>query len=361
MRHALAIGTAAALLAGPVHADTRDIGMTSATKNEVFVISGVDRRGLKIGDRVFQEQQIRTGADSAAQLLFLDETALTVGPNSALVLDKAVFDPDKKVGELSVRAVSGAFRFVSGSSPSSNYTIKTPAGTIGVRGTWFILRIEGELITIAVRHGGLRFCNEAQQCLKVNAGYQIRANRTYIGAPSRASHETLDSVVQLWFASGTPSDLAQLAPGAGPPNPDFPDPNYGGNQFWWQTTRDFQPDRSHQFTSLPPPTTPEVGGCDAACKERRLQRRAALIFRHALFGLFRYAHERDLSRHDRRFATIVLLPHVIRLKREIRTIDTRQELRDFRRDVRDFKKDARKLIRCVDKRRNNFSCLGGHH
>lgn len=365
MRHTIALAATSVLFAFPATADLRDIGLTSATKNEVIVVSGSDRRGLKIGDRIFQEQGIRTGADSAAQLLFIDETALTVGPNSSLVLDKAVFDPDRKVGELSVRAVSGAFRFVSGSSPSANYTIKTPAGTIGVRGTWFILRIQGEIIEILVRNGVVRFCNLAQQCLRVTAGYKIRANRNYIGAPERASHETLDSVVQLWFTSGTPSDLSQLAPGAGRPNPDFQDggPNSTGNRFWWQTTRDFQPDQSgqppgpqQQEASLPDTPPPPPPGCTTAC-QNRLQARALRQYRHVLFRLFRFALHRDLSRHDKRFLFRVLVPRVSGLRREIRSIDDRQDLREFRRDLRELRKDAKKLIRCVDRRRNNRSCI----
>jgi hypothetical protein len=310
MRRALAIAAVAASLAAPVHANPRDIGLTSAARNEVIVVSGTERRGLKIGDRVFQEQQIRTGADSAAQLLFLDETALTVGPNSQLVLDKAVFDPDKRVGELSVRAVTGAFRFISGSSPSGSYTIKTPSGTIGVRGTWFVFLIQNDIIHIMVRHGLVRFCNIAGQCLNVLAGYQIRANDKYISAPTKASHETLDSVVQLWFASTTPGDLANLAPGAGP-------------------------------------------------LERRFQRKAAIKFTHVLLGLYRYADRKDLSHYDAKFAFFVLLPKVIRLNREIKQIDNKQEFKEFKRDLREFRRESKRLIRCVDKKRNNFRCL--HH
>jgi hypothetical protein len=360
MRRALAIAAVAASLAAPVHANPRDIGLTSAARNEVIVVSGTERRGLKIGDRVFQEQQIRTGADSAAQLLFLDETALTVGPNSQLVLDKAVFDPDKKVGELSVRAVTGAFRFISGSSPAGSYTIKTPSGTIGVRGTWFVFLIQNDIIHIMVRHGLVRFCNIAGQCLNVLAGYQIRANDKYISAPTKASHETLDSVVQLWFASTTPGDLANLAPGAGPLDPNQFNLN-NPNRHWWQTQRDFQPNpqfNQPQTTTTTPPSPPPPG-CDSICQERRFQRKAAIKFTHVLLGLYRYADRKDLSHYDAKFAFFVLLPKVIRLNREIKQIDNKQEFKEFKRDLREFRRESKRLIRCVDKKRNNFRCL--HH
>jgi len=358
MRNALIAATAVSLLAAPVHADLKDIGLTSAARNEVIVVTGTERKGLKIGDQVFQEQQIRTGADSAAQLLFRDETALTVGPNSSLVLDKAVYDPDKKVGELSVRAVSGAFRFVSGSSPSANYTIKTPAGTIGVRGTWFVLRIEGDIISILVRHGSVNFCNIAAACMRVTAGFQIRANRTQTTAPIRTSHETVDSVVKLWFGeSGT--DLASLAPGAGQ-DPNAPTgPSNSNPQFWWQTDRDFQPNRNvnqPNQASLPTtgPTGPNRPHCDsAAC----FQHKAALKFTHVLLGLHRLADRKDLSKSDKLFSFLVILPKAIKLEREIKKIDNRAEFKEFKRDLREFRRDSRQLIKCVDKKQNNFSCL----
>src|SRR6185295_17084595 len=116
---------------------------------------------------IFQNQHIRTGKNSAAQLLFRDETALTMGPSSSLVLDKAVYDPAKGTGEITVRAVSGAFRFVSGSSPVGSYSINTPAGTVGIRGTWIEMLVAGQDVRILVRHGVIQFCNLARQCSRV--------------------------------------------------------------------------------------------------------------------------------------------------------------------------------------------------
>lgn len=144
------------------------IGAAAIIDKEVSGALGDSRRVLKRGDGVFQNETIATGAASKAQLLFNDETALSMGPDSKVVLDKLVYDPDKKAGEVSLRAVSGAFRFVSGSAPKGAYSIKTPAGTIGVRGTIIEFNVVGSVVTLTLFEGATTFCVSVGQCTELN-------------------------------------------------------------------------------------------------------------------------------------------------------------------------------------------------
>jgi hypothetical protein len=239
----LACAATAAFPAAASLAQNANIGLASAAKNEVIVV-GDASRGLKAGDTIFQNQHIRTGRDSAAQLLFRDETALTMGPNSSLVLDKAVYDPEKHKGEITVRAVSGAFRFISGSSPTGSYSINTPAGTVGIRGTWIEMLVVGQTVRILVRRGVIQFCNLAGQCARVIAGYELRGTHNRIAPASKVSHETVESIVALWFSENSEANLNQLAPGSGPGEGD--QGNAGaGKPFWWLSG--VYRDRDYQF------------------------------------------------------------------------------------------------------------------
>lgn len=111
-----------------------DIGVAASVVNKVDGTVGQRTVAKATGDKVYQNEVIKTGADSKGQLLFRDETALTVGPNSEVTLDKFVYNPNG-TSSVSLRATRGVFRFVSGSLPSQAYEIKTPAGTLGVRGS----------------------------------------------------------------------------------------------------------------------------------------------------------------------------------------------------------------------------------
>jgi hypothetical protein len=114
------------------------VGVASATKNQVQGVVRGTSREIGAGSEVFSNELVRTGADSLAQLLFLDQTNLSVGPQSEVKLDRFVYNPSRG-GRVVIETGRGAFRFITGSQNSASYTIKTPLATIGVRGTTFDL------------------------------------------------------------------------------------------------------------------------------------------------------------------------------------------------------------------------------
>ena len=87
---------------------------------------------MDLGDRVSSAERARM------QILLLDQTVFTVGPNSDLVIDRFVYDPAAGKAEMAASYSRGVFRYVSGQVAKinpQNVTISTPMGTIGVRGT----------------------------------------------------------------------------------------------------------------------------------------------------------------------------------------------------------------------------------
>lgn len=112
-----------------------NIGSASSVKNRVDGVIGGQSRTLSAGSAVHSNELIRSGDDSVANLLFLDQTKLSVGPKSEVRLDKFVYNPNQRNGAVVVHATRGAYRFVTGVQDSKNYQIKTPYATLGVRGT----------------------------------------------------------------------------------------------------------------------------------------------------------------------------------------------------------------------------------
>jgi hypothetical protein len=130
---------AGAVLLSPVvlgwsHAASK-VGVASAVRNDVEGVQGGSSRALSTGSSVFEQERIRTGAESVAQLLFLDQTTLSVGPRSEVTLDRFVYDATRNTGDVLLSTTRGALRFISGSQNPLNYKIATPNATIGVRGT----------------------------------------------------------------------------------------------------------------------------------------------------------------------------------------------------------------------------------
>ena len=138
--------------AGPKSAEPK-IGSAVTTKDQV---DGVTERGMHpiaAGTEVYSKELVRTGSSGMAQFLFADHTNLSVGPVAEIRLDKFVYDPNAKSGKVVVIASEGAFRFITGLQPSQNYAIQTPFGSLGIRGTEFIVLIKPNEEQIQLNRG----------------------------------------------------------------------------------------------------------------------------------------------------------------------------------------------------------------
>jgi hypothetical protein len=103
-------------------------------------------RILRVGIDVFANERVHTGANDRAHLVFNDGSALSVGVNSDLTIDRFVYDPATRQGDLAFTATHGAFRFVGGAiSKKSEVKVSTPAGNIGIR---------GGIVTISIGNDG---------------------------------------------------------------------------------------------------------------------------------------------------------------------------------------------------------------
>jgi hypothetical protein len=138
LRGALLGATALAIVNSPlgVREAAAKVGVTSATDGDPLGKPPQEaERVLRIGIDVQANELITTNANDRAHLVFLDGSSLTVGPNAQLTIDKFVFDPNTKTGELAISASKGVLRLVGGKiSKNTPITITTPSSTIGIRG-----------------------------------------------------------------------------------------------------------------------------------------------------------------------------------------------------------------------------------
>ncbi|HEY6979624.1 FecR family protein [Reyranella sp.] len=132
----------------PLAANAR-VGVTSATDGDPLGKPPAEaERVLRIGIDVQANELITTGAADRAHLVFLDGTSLTVGPDARVVIDKFVFDPATKTGDLAVTASKGVLRLVGGKiSKKEPIVVTTPSSTIGVRGGITLIDVDAAKTT----------------------------------------------------------------------------------------------------------------------------------------------------------------------------------------------------------------------
>jgi hypothetical protein len=127
---ALAVAAVFALQPTASNAQSR-IGSANSVKPEA---SGSVAGTLSAGSGIHANETVKTGSSGQAGLGFVDKTNLQVGPSSTVRLDKFVYDPNKGTKSIVIDATKGAFRFSTGAQGKGDVQVKTPHGTLGIRG-----------------------------------------------------------------------------------------------------------------------------------------------------------------------------------------------------------------------------------
>lgn len=131
-------GSSLAAFSSPTLAASGDrIGDAVVITNIVMADFAKEERRLARGDDVRQDEIIEVNTDAQGEFKLDDDTKLALGPGSRLVLDKFVYDGDKKTGSIILNMAKGAFRFITGVATKPTYVINTPNASITVRGTIF--------------------------------------------------------------------------------------------------------------------------------------------------------------------------------------------------------------------------------
>ena len=120
------------------------IGIISAGIGD---ITNQNDEKLSTGSKIFYGDTIIVKEKSNAQILLLDETALTVGEKSELTIDDFVYDPKTKVGKIVSNIKLGTVRIITGEISKQNpdnLNVKIPTGSIGARGTEFAVLTESD-------------------------------------------------------------------------------------------------------------------------------------------------------------------------------------------------------------------------
>lgn len=145
MRQVFAAAAVASMLAltGTVWAN--DVGQVKTAKGTVHVERDGKLLPASVGMPIRQADSLVTGADGAVGVTFSDNSLLSTGPNSVLVVDRYNFDSTTHAGRFDASLKKGTLAVVSGKmvkqSPDA-MKVRTPAAIMGVRGTEFIVQVE---------------------------------------------------------------------------------------------------------------------------------------------------------------------------------------------------------------------------
>lgn len=121
-------------------------GMIKISRGEAMIERAGERLPATVGMSVLSTDRLRTGGDGALGVTLRDNTLLSAGPNSLIVIDKFVFNSSTLEGGMSVGIRKGTLAVASGKiakrTPES-VDFHTPTSVLGVRGTEFLVEVIG--------------------------------------------------------------------------------------------------------------------------------------------------------------------------------------------------------------------------
>jgi hypothetical protein len=182
-------------------------------------------RQLVIADDIVLNERIIAGPDGAAQVMFIDQTTLTVGPNSDVIIDSYLYNPEQGGGEMALSLARGAMRFIGGRiTKSEPATVDLAGAVVAVRGGIADMRVVdggaeatflgGEFMTVTRDGETVRVSRPGGRVVIGLGGGGLAPGLTYAGVVDAAATATLYQTTRTPGTGGA-RQVAASGQGAG--------------------------------------------------------------------------------------------------------------------------------------------------
>lgn|SRR5579862_1249152 len=137
--------TMLALFGSAANADDTQVAQIKTVTGQAEIVRNSARTVARVGDPLYEKDTIETGPDGSIGITFIDNTVMSSGPDSQIVLEDYKFNSSNFKGSMLADMNRGTVSMISGdiarSSPGA-MKIKTPTAMLGVRGTRFAIEVK---------------------------------------------------------------------------------------------------------------------------------------------------------------------------------------------------------------------------
>jgi len=128
-----------------VNADNGQVAQIKTVAGQAEILRSGARIAARVGDSLYEKDTIETGPDGSIGITFTDNTVMSSGPDSQIVLEDYKFNSSNFKGSMLADMNRGTVSMISGdiarSSPGA-MKVKTPTAILGVRGTRFVIEVK---------------------------------------------------------------------------------------------------------------------------------------------------------------------------------------------------------------------------
>ena len=167
------------------------VGVVTALNSSNALADGSDT--LHVGSDITPGMRLQTQSDSPLHVLFLDQSALTLAPDSELSIDVFTYDADARQGQIRLRLNKGSLRIVGGHiSKNTAAVITTPDTTVEVLGGITLVSVSGGTTQSTFLFGQqMRVSNPSGSQTVTRPGFSVNSDSNGPSAPTRLEPQQL--------------------------------------------------------------------------------------------------------------------------------------------------------------------------
>ncbi|MDH5525460.1 MAG: FecR family protein [Desulfobulbaceae bacterium] len=193
--------------------EPQEVGSVVALRGEVSAVDGKEvKRDLTIKSPIFLGDLITTGKRARLQIMFKDNSIVSLGGNTVFKIKNYEWDPAKGKNEMKVEVKEGLFRVMGGlisKKAPEKLTTDTPVATIGIRGSMYAGSVSGQGLTVMFEGGkGINLTNGTGTVVITQPGFgsQVKDWNAPLAPPARMNPALIKNLHK---------DFSSLAPGRG--------------------------------------------------------------------------------------------------------------------------------------------------
>ena len=166
-------------LAAPLssaYAEIQGVATVIALRGTVIAQGkGGATRNLSLKSQLFQEDVLKTDKHGRLQIMFTDNSIISLGGDSEMKIAEYRWQPEQKDGALITQALKGIFRVMGGAlakDAPQNFKTETPTATIGIRGSMYAFESTADSLSVVFQGGkGIEIFNDLGKVTITTPGF----------------------------------------------------------------------------------------------------------------------------------------------------------------------------------------------
>jgi len=125
--------------------NSEHVGIVKSVTGDAVILRNGHTFAAEVNTKIFNNDLVKTGSDEKIGLVFEDDTIISMGSNSQIIIEDFLYQPAEKKMSFVTRIIQGTVSFLSGQMGKlfpEGIRLETPDAVIGFRGTRVLVKVE---------------------------------------------------------------------------------------------------------------------------------------------------------------------------------------------------------------------------